>query len=739
MHMKANRRLGLLWLLLLGFPLAAEESLTRYYAFPLSIGAAYQSLGAVTELGGAFAITEISGTLRVPLPFAPSLRPSLRGGVVRFDSQDEAQLSVVGGTLDPGVTMPSYDARAVWDHLHAFAGVGLEYAVRISKEFEVGAEAFGGASLSYFPNRFITSAGEPYTVGQSNLYAGVGAKVTLNLSFSLSIDITPSFRYVRSLGSYTAFDGLLFGFGFAGSFRFGRDPDAPQAQVRALRFGEVHMPDMFAAMQSFYQKTPFAEVEIANTERDAVQDLEVAFFQAGYMDSPTPCARLTELAPGRSATVPLLAGYNAKVFEVEGSAPLTGELVATYTYRGRPVEQRSSLTYRLWDKNRLTWDDDRKVAALVTPDDSAVRNYASFIRTRSRNDLNATMPEKLQFAMQAFHALGSLGILYQQDPTSPFSTAQEDKVLVDTVSLPRETLKRITGDCDDLSVLYATLLECVSIDSAFVTVPGHIYCALNTGVPAQEYGRVHPDRGMLLMVGEEVWVPVEVTLIGRGSFLEAWETGIREWNAAEASARGFHRTREARELYSAVVLTQTDLGLQYGEPERFLAELRKDIRRLASLMLSPARDEASRQDTAKAWNSYGVTAARLSQDAEASEAFKRAIAKEPSYYFAQINLGSLDLMAKRYEQALESFASAEGTIQRRQGATDKTRSSLYVNLSTTHYQLEHYPEARSYYDKALALEPQVAQSLSYLTMAKSEGARADEVPAVERARFVEEE
>jgi tetratricopeptide (TPR) repeat protein len=719
--------------------LAAQESLTRYYAFPLSIGAAYQSLSALTELGGDFTITEISGSLRVPFARAPSLRPSLRAGVISFDSQDEAQPAVAGGALDPGVVMPSYDARAVWDHFHAYAGLGMEYARRISKEFELGAEVFGGASLSYFPNRFVGPDGLPYPVGQPNLLAGLGAKLTLNPSFSLAIDIAPSFRWLRSFGSFRQLDGLLFGLSFALNFRFGQDPDAPQAQARALRFGEFEAPELFAAMQGYYQKAPFAAIEISNAEKESVRDLEVSFYQAGYMDSPTPCARLSELPAGGSARVELLAGYNAKVFEVEGSAPLTGELIATYTYRGRPAEQRSSFTYRLWDKNRLTWDDTRKVVALVTPDDSAVRNYASFIRTRSRDELNATMPEKLQFAMQAFHALGALGILYQQDPTSPFGRVREEKVAVDTVSLPRETLERITGDCDDLSVLFATLLECVSIDSAFVTVPGHIYVALDTGVAARDFRRVHPDRDMLIVVGDEIWVPVEITMIGKGSFLEAWQTGIREWKGAEASARGFDRTRDARELYGPVVLTQIDLGLQYGDPEKFLAEFRKDSRALASLMLAPARDEAARLGTAKAWNGYGVAAARLSQGAEAAEAFRRALGLDPGYYITAINLGALDLQAKRYREALASFEAAESAVQDRQGIADKIRSSLYLNLARSHYELERYPEARSYYDRALALEPLAAERLSYLAMAKNEAGRAAEAPSAADIRFVEED
>jgi transglutaminase-like putative cysteine protease len=31
------------------------------------------------------------------------------------------------------------------------------------------------------------------------------------------------------------------------------------------------------------------------------------------------------------------------------------------------------------------------------------------------------------------------------------------------------------GDCDDLSILYCSLLEAIGIRTAFVTIPGHIF------------------------------------------------------------------------------------------------------------------------------------------------------------------------------------------------------------------------------------------------------------------------
>ena len=136
---------------------------------------------------------------------------------------------------------------------------------------------------------------------------------------------------------------------------------------------------------------------------------------------------------------------------------------------------------------------------------------------------------ELQTAMQIFFALGELGILYQKDPTSPFEAAQENPLIVDAISLPRNTMTRATGDCDDLTVLFCSLMEAVGIETAFITIPGHIYAAFKTSTPSRSYKMLNPDRNMTLNIDGELWIPVEITLIGEADFLTAWRTGVEEY------------------------------------------------------------------------------------------------------------------------------------------------------------------------------------------------------------------
>ena len=88
------------------------------------------------------------------------------------------------------------------------------------------------------------------------------------------------------------------------------------------------------------------------------------------------------------------------------------------------------------------------------------------------------------------------------------------------------------GDYDDLTVLYASLLENLSIDTAFLEAnepgAGHIYLMFDSGI--------RPDRAEDFFVSENeyvvwegrVWIPVETTMYGF-KFSDAWRQGVTEY------------------------------------------------------------------------------------------------------------------------------------------------------------------------------------------------------------------
>ena len=301
-------------------------------------------------------------------------------------------------------------------------------------------------------------SGSPQPRRTDNLITSLAARVGFSPAYSFSIEVTPNLTYRYAFSPLTDFNGLTFGLGIAGNYRFGEDPDAPKANVRSISFGEVTFPPLYAAMQSYYAKNAFAKVAIRNVEKFPINDVQVSLFQAGYMDTPTKLLTIPTLEAGQTVEVPVVASFNSEVFLTNGDTPLNGQIEVEYTSRNRPAKQSLPVSYTLYDRTSISWDDDRKEAAFITKADTALRNYATFIRQAVKDRVVPGYSEPMQTAMAVYYALKELGVIYQLALTSSFSQAQADPLVVDHVHLPRETLQRKAGDCSDLTALFCAIM-----------------------------------------------------------------------------------------------------------------------------------------------------------------------------------------------------------------------------------------------------------------------------------------
>jgi hypothetical protein len=128
----------------------------------------------------------------------------------------------------------------------------------------------------------------------------------------------------------------------------------------------------------------------------------------------------------------------------------------------------------------------------------------------------------------------------------------ENASALDSLNYPYQTLMYRGGDCDDLSILFCSLLEVLNIPTAFVTVPGHIYAAFDVGVGdrnLETFISAHAGRDLIEYEGR-FWVPVEITIPGEG-LSRAWQVGMREWRSAGEEA-AIYPMRDSWKLYQPV-------------------------------------------------------------------------------------------------------------------------------------------------------------------------------------------
>jgi hypothetical protein len=180
--------------------------------------------------------------------------------------------------------------------------------------------------------------------------------------------------------------------------------------------------------------------------------------------------------------------------------------------------------------HRNAWDGDAgKLPLYVTAENSTVLAAA---RAMVRNRTVAEASENLAQARAVFDSLSRSGLVYRRDPNVPF---YKD----DRVQYAEETLRERGGDCDDLVVLYASLLQSLGINTAFVEVRdpskeiAHLYLMIDSGVNIENRLAITQNEKRLVVHSEtdgqnRVWVPVETTLVGR-SFTEAWNAGALQW------------------------------------------------------------------------------------------------------------------------------------------------------------------------------------------------------------------
>ncbi|MCX6150641.1 MAG: hypothetical protein NTX22_08975 [Ignavibacteriales bacterium] len=176
-----------------------------------------------------------------------------------------------------------------------------------------------------------------------------------------------------------------------------------------------------------------------------------------------------------------------------------------------------------------SWDG--KVVNLryfVKKDFDFSRNYAKDILKNYKSQFDTLSPALNKFFTAKF--------LFENLITKMVYVA-DIRASVDKVQFPSETVKLKGGDCDDLSVAYASLLESVGVEAAFVDYKSeegasHVNLMFNTELKPEEADYVTAnDKKYFLrknLSGKDmVWIPVETTSVS--DFNSAWEIASQKF------------------------------------------------------------------------------------------------------------------------------------------------------------------------------------------------------------------
>jgi tetratricopeptide (TPR) repeat protein len=677
-------------------------------------------------------------------------------GQSRIPAVGPSQLSV---ELRPGVDVPLGDSAAVFG-IGGTALLGVQYRLPSSPIFIEGslgydydtvtqgiplsvsiASASMGAGLRFPVIPWLTvqaglSGGYAYSflsdlsASAGNPFVSVDASLVL-LSSQWHIELGASYRYYLALYSgLQASAGISYDIPARAHVTPAPRVQPLGSQGTSLDLKGLSLDDIFPVFRTYYASHPLGKLVLHNVQKKPVSDIKVSFQIKEFMTDPTDCRAPTSLAPGESKSVDLFGLFTPAILDTTENSKAQARIEVQYKVDGETQTQSLVQAIPILKRSATTWSDDRRAAAFVTTSDPAVllfsKNVNSMVKGKVKGDVNPN----LLMTMAFFEALQQFGLTYSLDPVATLGSNNE---VVDYIQFPRQTLEYKGGKCSDFSVLYTALLESVGIETAFITIPGHIFIAVSTGVSPEEARKTFARPDDLIEQDGKDWIPVEVT--ENAGFLVAWQDAAKEWreNTAKQQA-SFYPLHDAWKLYEPVGISGAEASLNLPAADQVVARYLEDADKFVSEAIFPRVSDLQNQiqsapDPRQPTNALGVLYARYGQYEHAKQVFGKLLDQE-DYVPALLNMGNLVYLGGDRQKALEYYTRAQAKMP--------DSPSVLLAVARVNHDLENYEAAEKLYAELKEKDPVLAAKFAYLDLKGDEGTRASDVSGMKETVYWEE-
>ncbi|MEA1911527.1 MAG: tetratricopeptide repeat protein, partial [Spirochaetota bacterium] len=612
------------------------------------------------------------------------------------------------------------------------AGGGLKYP--LFDKLTLAAFGTGG----YY---FASMTGDTSSSG-GNLILSAGVSANYNISESFSLGLSAAYTYKASI-----YGGLGLSIGTtiypehigSGNNQYGSSIDllealSPGVSGKGLDVDTISFNQIFPVLFKHYDSNPVGNVKLFNNESSPITDIFLSFFVDRYMDNPKQSPVIEKIDSKSSANFDIYALFSDSVLDITEGTKVSANVIIKYTQKGKEYARKYVASMDMYDRNAITWDDDRKAAAFVTAKDPAVLEFAKNISGWIKPIRPTTIDKNLCIAMGMHNALNQYGITYQIDPKTPFTEFSENTLSVDFLQFPRQTLQYTSGDCDDLSILYSALLEAVGVETAFVTVPGHIYMAFSLNMAPAEAKRAFLKPDDLIFIEDKVWLPVEITMV-QDNFLAAWAMGAKEWreNAGKGQAK-IYPMHESWDEYKPVGLpgsTTVVTPLKGDIVSAFESEMASFIDKEIYPQVEKLEAQISRNNGASRYvNRLGVLYARYGLNDKAAGQFQK-ILRNNEFVPALINMGNISFLNEEIKEALQYY---ERAVEK-----DPDNPKALLSVARAAHELENYGTVRESFEKLKTIDSGLAERFAYLDLRGDEAARAAEVSEITEVVVWDEE
>ncbi len=542
-----------------------------------------------------------------------------------------------------------------------------------------------------------------------NLSLGGGIKVTTR-RFNIDLD------YNFSPGqSFQEANNIIHQFGITAWFKdiYG----LLMGGSSYINIGEMNSGKLFPSLYKYYSKIPIGFITISNPSDKVLKNVKVSLFVKDYMDFPSSPVVIPVLKAGEQQKIDLNALFNNRIFKITEGTPLQAEIKVRYIAEGEEKELIESRDIYMHNRNAFTWTRLDKLASFVTANDPAVKKAARPHFKEFSEEYITGMDDNFVKAVLIFDTLGAMNINYVKDPTTPHDKFSKDANLVDHIQFPREVLKFKSGDCDDCTVLYCSLLENIGIPTAFIDVKDkHIFCMfrvdkLDTELFSEDMYLKFPEK-------KGYWIPVEPTLFKKG-FYKAWQRGAEEYKSyLEQGLINTAEVRESQYEFPAATLPPDDWEPEIPQKQDIMLLYKADKLAIGDMVINSKVERIKSytfKDPGEQENKIGIVYARYGRHEKALSYFNDAVEKTKENYRVYCNLGNTYLIMKDYIQAEESFDKAL--------KLKNDNPQIYLNLAILYNQKGDADKSKEAYANAKKIDPESVKEYEYLKEPEGDGER----------------
>ncbi|MCQ2577851.1 MAG: tetratricopeptide repeat protein [Treponema sp.] len=556
-------------------------------------------------------------------------------------------------TIGPEFTFQLYNTEYS-EELSSILGTGLSAGFFYAPFSRIMVSLNGSAGI-YFGNYEFGQSGADASISVNP--AGKKSYLMNNLYYrgfaDLSFRINPNFTIGVEAG-YTDFifydkKSLLSGIQAGITSKITIETKKHQNKIDLDMLQEENIYPLFA---SSYKETPFAYIYITNHNNAEIRNVRVSFKADKYTSSAYVCSEIKRLQKNKTVEVPLLADFSTELSQFSENGQFPGQVIIEYSLLGKKYTEIKEVVISSYNRNTFNWENPDGIVALISPNDGSALELSKTIIGIARDNTHLGINQNLEYSMALFESLNTMGIIYEQDIQTPYEEYHylED---VDYIQFPFQTITYRAGDCDDLAVLFASMLSSVGINSALLFTEDDVICGIDLNISSSSASKQFSSLDRLINIDDVLYLPVSMKNLGKG-YADAWDLALEEINESEDLS--VIVVSEAWEYFTPIGLSEK---AQFNLPD--VKDLNKrialaynkyqknEIVPLGKNLVKIYKDEPTDSNS----NAVGMAYLRMGNYAQAIKWFERAAAN--NNVAAMSNIGQIYMEQKDYINAEKYF------------------------------------------------------------------------------------